>query len=1674
MVSRYVNGPVKQEGICVFPPHPQHYRMIAHQRTEGYHVATPQSFVQQQPQPQQNNQVPPLRMPPAGPPTQSSTPPNTDLKVQSMTQQPSMSLAYVPQTPRGPASQNFFTRPQQQTTQNPRMPNHRQGQPPIFSSPSPSIVQFQPIPPVYINPAAGQYFSNQRTPGFIPGYQMLPNPPVYAYTQTPQSQAQQQFLYNSSFMPRPLQTVPTTPQNATQPPPQSMPLPQPPAVHTAVAKKRRPNAVQIIDPITGKDKLNELYEEQLEESLSLPPSGESSARETPQPPTTSNSKEIQATFAKKVAQAISKDEAPGVEEVDQSQIIEHVGFGMYAQPPPMHQKYETIVQSSKLQAATKEFVPAGLAKETTPVVSAITDAEEVTINTSNKQKDRDSPAKGRTKVREQTTPREFKEPVKEAPLKDVVNEKPVGSFREEIKHKDLTVLNVASSNKDAPVCSSTMPSTVIRDDKKVVRKDKTEDKHLLPGSVAATSEDSSDRPIVISPSSQPVSEVPVINAKSKNASNKGKDVQKQTPSQQQQQPVPVVPQPPAVESPVQPPPSTIPTSQPQKQSNKNNKLRELNMKGALKEGTDMDAFNDNKTALEDTTNANHPSSINNEYVNINNTNNVMLNNNSTPIINDIEQNETKDIMTISTAPETKNVPKSKVDVTDIIKEPPKLPKAEPADEPDCAVLDNEKLVQAKNEVNTKVAKDTEPAKPSLPYEDDQWSPYNQEGKKKYGRELLMRLRADPKSNIKPDNLPDDILANDERGRVGEISRYAPGGRPTDFVPSFSSSYPSKSSSQRGGNITKRKSQQGQIGNSNKGSKSSSNRLTISLKDDVKLREVENAWKPARFVASANMTEDEKKTEELYKKVRGVLNKLTPQKFNTLLEQIQNFSIDTTERLQGVIDLVFEKAVDEPNFSVAYASLCSHLALLKVPATGASKKDGNEFVNFRKLLITRCQLEFEKNSIDETERNNKVKEIEECTDPEKEKDLLIDLEEYDRRLRMKSVGNVRFIGELFKQHMLTVHIMERCLQNLLTIKNEESLECLCKLLTTVGKEMDSKNVNLTNIYMTMKELSDRKHGKISSRVRFMIQDVLDLRLSKWVPRRQDLNPKTMDQIQKEAENEQLNIQAMNAMPPMISGRREDRGSLGGNNINSNMDKKRRNPTNPEEWSSIPSSRNKPQQFTVQPDKLRHMTVGTDDTTFGSKNSFCGWRDGSGCKTTSAAMSTSNSYAILASIEEKNHQGMRQGDYYLKGSSMERYNRQPYDGRGSRSGSQHRSRDNSTTPRNIAPSIPPTPKPSPAPPAPAPPVIDQDLLDRKIKNILDEYLNEICLQDSNDEIKSSIPSEVLPQFISIGYHHVLERSQTSRSKTGSLFAYLIQAGTLSVEDYCVGLKVVLNDTKELIIDIPKVWDYVAELIVPVLYENAITFRDLYKCFGVLIRNGHASPVLKNIFEIIIQEKGPNFLQANWNSCGQKFSDYMPESQVDEFLKANSFEFMLGNDSSQLSPNHNSLFAQKKISYEEISDKLLAFFNSAASFDEINNWITANVGEAVKENQFIRRLTTAIFTHSIVNNKLNVASMVEKYHFFTKFVDGKAEYELQSLCALQSLLHKLEYPQGLLLQIFNKLYEDNVFSQESFIAWEGCNDPDEQEGKGVALKQLTCFITQVREGEDDSLSEDETSLV
>ena len=64
------------------------------------------------------------------------------------------------------------------------------------------------------------------------------------------------------------------------------------------------------------------------------------------------------------------------------------------------------------------------------------------------------------------------------------------------------------------------------------------------------------------------------------------------------------------------------------------------------------------------------------------------------------------------------------------------------------------------------------------------------------------------------------------------------------------------------------------------------------------------------------------------------------------------------------------------------------------------------------------------------------------------------------------------------------------------------------------------------------------------------------------------------------------------------------------------------------------------------------------------------------------------------------------------------------------------------------------------------------------------------------------------------------------------------------------------------------------------------------------------------------------------------------------------------------------------------------------------------------------------------------------------------------------------GVLVQIFEALHQNDLVSTETFFAWEKCDDPAQQESKGVAIKSTIPFFTFLKEGEDssDDSSEDD----
>ena len=176
-----------------------------------------------------------------------------------------------------------------------------------------------------------------------------------------------------------------------------------------------------------------------------------------------------------------------------------------------------------------------------------------------------------------------------------------------------------------------------------------------------------------------------------------------------------------------------------------------------------------------------------------------------------------------------------------------------------------------------------------------------------------------------------------------------------------------------------------------------------------------------------------------------------------------------------------------------------------------------------------------------------REIEAQTDPAEKRVKQRALEEAQRQGRMRSNGNIRFIGELYKLGMLTDRIMHQCIAKLMKDRHEDSYECMCKLVSTIGEKLEvtEKKQNRDILGKMFAELDRLSRDKaISSRIRFMLRDLIELRANRWVPTRTAGQPRpmTIEEVHEQARQAELKQQA--ALAEADDRRRGERRRGGG--------------------------------------------------------------------------------------------------------------------------------------------------------------------------------------------------------------------------------------------------------------------------------------------------------------------------------------------------------------------------------------------------------------------------------------------------------------------------------------------------------------------------------------------------
>ena len=379
---------------------------------------------------------------------------------------------------------------------------------------------------------------------------------------------------------------------------------------------------------------------------------------------------------------------------------------------------------------------------------------------------------------------------------------------------------------------------------------------------------------------------------------------------------------------------------------------------------------------------------------------------------------------------------------------------------------------------------------------------------------------------------------------------------------------------------------------------------------------ENAWKPN----SKKKVADEDPLAVLKKKVNAGLNKLTRENEKKILDSILAMKVSDLVCLEALVSLVFEKAITQAYLGDVYADFAVRLStatsewqqnIIKTEAREDGKfyfnagysgtleanveggpydtkekalKQGKKRTDFQRMLLQKCQTKFEaeeKYQAAAAQEDNDAKDMTAA-----EKRARAREQEQDRKSHKKNkLGNINFIGELYKKEMLPPVVLTGCIDVLLPKDGEDpeedSIEMCCKLLTSVGQNLDrqgggkggkrnkrgkdgkdsGKKKNKPSIQREdvdafyTKLTAIRELETLPARVNFQILDLIDLRNSRWKERRKKVVAKTKDEIKKEFEREERQKE----MESRRSGgynnrrnnddRRQGRSSMGNGDIRS---------------------------------------------------------------------------------------------------------------------------------------------------------------------------------------------------------------------------------------------------------------------------------------------------------------------------------------------------------------------------------------------------------------------------------------------------------------------------------------------------------------------------------------------
>uniref|UniRef100_A0A7N8Y8T6 Eukaryotic translation initiation factor 4 gamma 2 n=1 Tax=Mastacembelus armatus TaxID=205130 RepID=A0A7N8Y8T6_9TELE len=842
------------------------------------------------------------------------------------------------------------------------------------------------------------------------------------------------------------------------------------------------------------------------------------------------------------------------------------------------------------------------------------------------------------------------------------------------------------------------------------------------------------------------------------------------------------------------------------------------------------------------------------------------------------------------------------------------------------------------------------------------------------------------------------------------------------------------------------------------------------------------WVPSRSTRrDVNSSNEKERHDAIFRKVRGILNKLTPEKFDKLCLELLNVGVDSKLVLKGIILLIVDKALEEPKYSSLYAQLCLRLAEDAPNFDGPSSEiqtSQKQSTTFRRLLISKLQDEFE----------NRTRNVEIY---DKHDNPLTSEEEEQRAIaKIKMLGNIKFIGELGKLDLIHESILHKCIKTLLEKKKRvqlkdmgEDLECLCQIMRTVGPRLDHEKAKslMDQYFGRMRSLMNNK--ELPARIRFLLQDTVELRENNWVPRKAfiDNGPKTINQIRQDAVkdlgvfipapmSQGMRMDFFLESPFMPNRMKLDRETLGGL---------------ADMFGQMPGSGIGTGPGVIQdrysPTMGRHRT----NPLFNGHSGHIAPQPQSqfdmGPKSFVKSNQVQNQHFLNQNQNHMAQQQVQSKDMPPRFSKKGQLNADEISLRPAQSFLLNKNQvpklqpqiptmmpPSTQPPRTQTPPLgqppqlglktnPPPIQEKPQKTNKKPPPAKEELL-KMTETVVTEYLNSKNLTEAVNGVREMrAPKHFLPEMLSKIIVCSLDRPDEDKEHASTLIHTLRTEGLITGENFMQAFLSVLDQCPKIEVDVPLVKSYLAQFAARAIIAELVSVAEL----AHPLENGTHFPLFLLCLQQSAKLKDREWLTDLFQQSKVNMQKMLPE--IDQ-NKDRMLEILEGKGLSFLFP------------LLKLEKELLKQIKADPSPQSIYKWIKDNISPKLHTDKgFVNILMTSFLQY--ISQELCVTEADEQLEkqlllafkpVMQKFLHDHTELQVSALYALQVHCNASGFPKGMLLRYFVNFYDMEIIEEEAFLAWKE-DITQEFPGKGRALFQVNQWLTWLETAEEEE-SEDE----